>query len=459
MLVYLAHVIQKSLAASLLRTFSRREQTAFDQFLQRPDRSVRPDVRRLFDALPGMDDTAERAEAERAVYGKEKVDHRRINQLLSWLYAEACDFLLERCRREDTPLPLLAEFDRRGLPLHRDRLLRKLQRREGDYRQRYELAWAAQLYGEPISRTRPTNFQEISDLVDLDFTLSKLRVACLMRSHENVYPAAYDYGLLETLLLRLSPENLAAHPVISVYFHAYQFMTDAEDHTAFRHFQELLQRHRMVFSDTELRDLYLIGINHCIRLANLGDATRSREALDLYRAGIDSGILLENNQITPYTYRNAVALSLKIRDFEWAENFIHRAADLLPATQRDNLLHYNLASLAYHRGQRDKALEELRFVRSRDTLFTLTIDTLRAKVYHENGDFELLASHLDKMKIFLLRKDSSYHHRNYANFVRFLRKIGRRGAGSEMSDELLRQHIRGEAVLTERRWLLDRLAT
>ena len=450
-------MIHESLAATLLQTLTPREQTAFRHFLQRPDRRVRDDVRRLYDALDTLPADADRKVAEKVVYGAAAVDHRRINQLLSWLYAEACAFLAEGVRGEDDPLLLLRELDRRGLPRHRDRLLRRLSRRPGGYRQQYALARARYEFGAPTSRTKPTNFQQLSDLADLAFIQEKLELACLMRSHQNVYATDYDYGMLTACLARLTPVILAEHPVIAAYYHAYHFLSDGENEGAFTAFQSIVLGNPGRFAADELRGLYLTGINYCIRRSNQGEADYARQALALYREGIDGGILLENGRISPYTYRNAVALSLKIRDFAWAERFIHEAAALLPRDQRDNLLHYNLASLAYHRGDRDRALEQLRFVHSNDTLFTLTLDTLRAKVYFENGDHELLAAHLDKMKIFLLRKGKSYHHRNYANFVRFLRKLGRQAQDASFRADKLRSAIEAEPQLTERRWLLGQL--
>ncbi|MEL6140169.1 MAG: hypothetical protein AAFU67_00955, partial [Bacteroidota bacterium] len=379
------------------------------------------------------------------------------NQLHSWLYTAARTFLLEQESEPPAANPLLQIFSRRGLWKHRARLLKQLRKNTTAYGPAAKLELAAYESEQPGSRTRENNLQLISDLQDRDFLQRKLRQACLMRSHEKVYPVNYDYGLLPAVLDYIIARGLQQEPSIGVYFHAYQCLVQPDN---LAHYQALRRQQEELlpdFSESDRRDLFLHAINYCIRRANGGDLIMAREALDLYRQGIQSAILLENGRLSAYTYRNAVALGLRIKEFDWAEQFIRDYTMQLDPAQRDNLFHYNLARLAHARSNPDQALEELRFVNSKDTLFTLTLDTLRAKIYFESGVHDLLAAHLDKMQIFLRRKDPSYHHQNYLNFVRYCRRVAQ-VAPQKQARKLLAKEIEAEETLTERDWLLERLA-
>ncbi|MEM9929186.1 MAG: hypothetical protein AAF840_05170, partial [Bacteroidota bacterium] len=302
-----------------------------------------------------------------------------------------------------------------------------------------------------------TNLQAMDDALDQDYLRRKLRQACLMQSHRNVADVTYQQGLLPQALAFIETSQLAALPEIGVYFHAYRFLQDPAAHQHFLTFQTLLPQLPATLPGEELRDLYLLGINFCIRRTNQGDWEMAREALRLYRKGLTNGALLENGWLSPFTYRNAVALSLKIKDFTWAQDFIERYAVALPPTQREELLSYNRARLAYAKGDPEGALEALRYVRSNDVLFTLTMDTFRAKIYYETDAYDLLTAHLDKMHTYLRRKGDSYHHKNYTNFIAFLRKILHlRPRPAEQ--EHLQEQIKQKAILTERQWLLEKLA-
>ncbi|MEL7160240.1 MAG: hypothetical protein AAFN92_05730 [Bacteroidota bacterium] len=434
--------MRQSLIEELLSTFSPGERKAFAHFLDRPERKVRTDVRQFArQLLTGKKD-------------KRTGANQSTNQLASWLYAEARAFLLEKLfRAEGTELPLVTEFDRRKLPRHRDRLIRSLEKNLQDPADRHELA--ATVYNTTLrrNRTADTNLQEISDLLDRNFLRQKLREACLMQSHENVFQVNYDTGMLPLVLAYVRERELTGLTDIGIYYYAYHFLSDPEAASDFATFQGLLPYLPTWLSDEERRDLYLLGINFCIRQSNRGDMGMAREALRLYREGLTGGALLENGRLTAFTYRNAVALSLKIGDFAWAEHFIEHYATYLPHEQRDNLVHYNRARLAYARGDQERAMEEIRFVTSPDTLFTLTLDTLRAKIYYETGAHELLDTHLDKMQVFLRRRGASYHHRNYANFIAHLKRTLYLPPGQKKR-RLLRAAIIDEKELTERQWLL-----
>jgi len=277
-----------------------------------------------------------------------------------------------------------------------------------------------------------------------------------MRSHENVFAIEYDQGLLAAALAHVEARKLYVRPVIGVYYHIYHCLRFPERGGHFPNFQALLPDLPATLSEEERRDLYLLGINFCIRRANQGDQAMAREALRLYQEGLNNGSLLESGRLTSYTYRNAVALALKIRDYDWAKDFIETYASALAPEQREELVAYNHARLAFAVGEPENALTELRYVQSKDILFTLTMDTLRAKIYYETDAYDLLSAHLDKMYIYLRRKGDSYHHKNYANFIALLKRILHLRPRPD-EREKLEEKIKTEEFLTERAWLLAKI--
>jgi hypothetical protein len=447
--------MQNSLITTLLITFTKAESRDFAYFLRRPERRTRKDVVLLGELLLERPNISTEA-AFIEVIGARAFKPQAINQLASWLYTEAKAFLLERHHAISDEIPLLHEFDRRGLNHHRERLRKQLRKQRHNATTTYELETAIYATAKRGSRTEPNNLQAVNDSLDADFLHKKLRQACLMQSHENVFAIEYDNGLLAVTLAHVETLRLYKQPVIGVYYHIYQCLRfpDRIDH--FGLFQKLLPQLPETLNEEERRDLYLLGINFCIRRANQDDQLMVREALRLYREGLNNGSLLENGRLTSYSYRNAVALALKIKDFAWASDFTEQYASALPPDQREELRAYNRARLAFAIGDPDKALKELRFVRSKDVLFTLTMDTLRAKVYFETDAYDLLTAHLDKMYIYLRRKGDSYHHKNYANFIALLKRILHLRPRPDEHAKL-RKTIEEESVLTERRWLLQRL--
>ena len=69
--------------------------------------------------------------------------------------------------------------------------------------------------------------------------------------------------------------------------------------------------------------------------------------MDLYIEGIKNNILLENGQISPWTYKNVVKLGLGLKRFEWVESFVREYSQYLSAREREDAYHFNLADLFF----------------------------------------------------------------------------------------------------------------
>lgn len=449
--------MKNSLLFTLLDTFSKKEHARFSHFLCEPGRSIRPEAKLLYQLFQDEPGTAPET-IHLKLYPNKPFSLKQVNQVGSWLYANARFFLLREIReREDNQTPLIREFEQRKLPRHQERLIRQLRKLEKSSAKAYELEYTIYATTHRKSRTETNNLQAIDDHLDQDYLQRKLRQACLMHSHENVYQVAYNKGLLLPALAYVEDQKLQQNPIIGAYYHIYQCLGNPEALERFTAFKQILSNLPHILDTNERRDLYLLGINFCIRRLNAGYPQMASEALLLYKEGLNNSALLDDGRLTPFTYRNAVALSLKVQDFTWAEDFIDRYAQFLPAAIREETVAYNRARLAAAAGEPQKALEALRYVKSKDVLFTLTIETLRAKIYYEINASELLFAHLEKMYIYLRRKGDSYHYQSISKFISYLKKI-LSSPPSRAEVKKLKETIQDEPVLHEKRWLLQQLS-
>jgi hypothetical protein len=160
--------MQNSLIATLLATFSMEERRDFSTFLARPERSVRKDVENLAGLLSKQGIPSSESISQQLYPGK-PFRQQQVNQLGSWLYAEARAFMLERLLVEkNNEIPLLREFDRRNLPRHRDRLLRQLQKQDLNAEAAFKLESTIYTTTQRRSRTEANNLQVINDHLDRD---------------------------------------------------------------------------------------------------------------------------------------------------------------------------------------------------------------------------------------------------------------------------------------------------
>ncbi|HRF40852.1 MAG TPA: hypothetical protein PK198_18805, partial [Saprospiraceae bacterium] len=119
---------------------------------------------------------------------------------------------------------------------------------------------------------------------------------------------------------------------------------------------------------------------------NQGRVLYLQEALELYRLGLEGNLLTEQGYLTPYTYNNIAGIALRLAEFDWAEEFVHRYQFQLSPEHREPLYALNAARLAYARKQYREALRFLQSADYRDFFHQMTARIMQLKIYFETGE-------------------------------------------------------------------------
>ncbi|MCO6490991.1 MAG: hypothetical protein J5I98_21415 [Phaeodactylibacter sp.] len=458
---------------AVLESLNKKEVRELRKLLRSPFFNQREDVVLLFEFIAEWLFTLKTAptkeRAFEALYPGRPYDAQQVRYAMSWLLKAIESYLALQpwlADERQQMAELARAYRERRLPKHFRQTMRQLNRRQQEQPIRnaeyfeYEYRIQLEQYAFTASRKRTGehNLQEISDTIDLAFVARKLRQTCFLLAHQAVYKREYDFGLLEEALRFVDKKGLLRFPTIAGYYHCYHALSGIEPERHFQEFKAILLRQSQRFPADEARDLYLLAINYCIRELNAGREGYAREGLDLYKEGFRTGMLLQEGQISRFTYRNAVAMALKEGELAWAENFIRDFRDKLPKEHQESMHSFSLARLAYVRRQYGHALEYLQRSEYQDLLLNLAAKTLMIKAFYELGEFDTLESHLDAMKVFLRRKDIiGYHRRNYRNIIRYTQKLLHLNRHDREEAEGLRKAIEGEEVLTERAWLLEQV--
>lgn len=307
-------------------------------------------------------------------------------------------------------------------------------------------------------RTGELPLQDISNSIDRLYLAEKLRHSCTQISHQAVFKTSYGFGLLPQVLDQVETNGFLQVPAIALYYYCYRFLTEQYSIDYFQKFRLELQQNGHFFPDNELKELYLLAINYCIRKINEGTDLFVREGWELYQEGLEKGFLLENRRISPFTFNNIAGFGIKLGVYTEVEQFIQHYHVYLEPVQQESLLSFNLARLEYKRGNHSAALRLLQTADFKDLVNNLISKTLLLKIYFELEEFDLLESHLDTFRQFIRRRElSDYHRENYLNIIVFVRKITALTPGNRTEKAALQSEISKAEVLTEREWLLEQL--
>ena len=466
--------MENSHLIAIMRTFSGKEARSLRKWLNSPAHNQREDVVQLFEYLmAGAHLTEEKFLQKERVFSRifdgEPYDDAKLRQSMHFLLKAIKEFLIYEELRDDevrSRMALSSVYRKRKLDKAFQKTINSVEtlqekapyRDEHYLRNEYLLQLEKYTFQEGKKRTAEMNLQEVSDALDTTFLADKLRQSCLMIAHQAVYKTRYNIGLLEEVLQHVKRPELMKHPAIAIYYNGYMAFTHEGNTHYFQSLRQEIQNNLHLFSHSEIRDIFLMAINYCIRKMNAGEAAFVREAFELYRSGIEEGILIENGIISRFTFLNAIRIGLRLGEFDWVESFIPgHQANLLPKF-RDTIVHYSNAKLLIEKKNYSAAMQLLVQVDYDDILLTLNAKSMLLKIFYENEDLDPLESLLGSMRSYINRKEViGYHKTNYQNIIRYTRKLIRINPYDNNQKAKLKTEIMAANPLTEKTWLLEQL--
>lgn len=458
--------MQYALLPELIRTLSLAERQEARRWLLSPAHNLREDLPKLFDALCQYEDPEQnRAQVWAEVFPDAPFSDQEYRLRCSYLLGVLEDWMVWQRRRDRSPdsgAILLASYRERGLERHFNRrlprereLLERLPLRTPEfYLAQYQLEREFYLEDSKGERLRPKNFQEQDDALTCALLSMKLRQACLALAHERVFETGYRMAFVDEALQWAQKQPYADAPAVAVYRDAYLSLIRPDDDAAFRQYRQSIFNYVHFFPPEDNRDLLLLALNSCIRHINQGRVLYLQEALELYRLGLEGNLLTEQGYLTPYTYNNIAGIALRLAEFDWAEEFVHRYQFQLSPEHREPLYALNAARLAYARKQYREALRFLQSADYRDFFHQMTARIMQLKIYFETGENELLGAHLKNTRALLRRRRTSYHEQNYLNIIRLTEQMLRLRPNDAEGRAALRHKMETLEPLTERAWLL-----
>ncbi len=466
-------IMENSRLLKLLRTLTKQEISEMKKVLTSPFFNHREDVAKLYNFLvkylkrgiasPAKEDTFA------IIYPNENYDDHRIRLAMSLLHQLTCQYLTYKEFTNDEvamKMRLASLFRKRNLQSHFDATWKTLSEkherqplRNADYFQRKYLFSLEKYRSDYNLRNVDSGYlQGLSDQLDTAFLIQKLAQACFLISHQSISTAVYDFGLLEKTLTFIEETDAEKTLAVGIYYHCYKALTNPTEKHYFQTFRKMTLQHDTLFSNEELRDLYILAINFCIRQYNEGNSEYLPDQFYFYRDGLEKGYFQVAGWLSRYTYQNAVTIGLVTEEYEWVEQFIHQYHSQLQEPYRDSVFSFNLARLEYHRKQFGHALQLLQKAEYKDLMLNLAAKTLQMKIFYETNEYDLLDSHLQAFKTFIRRKKAlGYHRENYLNTIYLTRKLLEINPFDKEEKDALRKEIVETKGVGDKDWLLEQV--
>jgi len=459
----------------LFTSLNKRDVRELDKILRSPYFNQRADVLRLFNYLCSTEKHSknkwERENLFSKVYAREEMNLKKLRHLCSFLtnlirryfiLEEQKDQELEEQMQLCQALRsrnLLQEYEIQWKKLEKRQATAAFQNIESHYHK-----FRFYFEREDFNNNHRQSRKGYSFLEKTAFELSAhymagiLRQACMALSQQRFQAKDLALPLLPEVLKEIEKGTYDQSPAVCIYYHAFEALKDLANYDAFLALQKLIQSHWEKFPPAEMRDVYLIAINYCIKRLNQGERQFIQVALDLYKQGLDNEVLLEDGYLSGFDYKNTLRLGLALKEYDWVEKFMEKYTNYLPPKERENIYQYNLAFFYFNKPDYNKAMELLRQVEFNDVFNNLDARRMLLRMYYELGENDALESLLDSFKVYIHRqKNIGYHRTNYLNLIRFVQQMLKRNLNQAEVRKQLRQRIEETAAVAEKEWLLKQL--
>ncbi|MBI1224683.1 MAG: hypothetical protein GC192_05565 [Bacteroidetes bacterium] len=462
--------MQNTLVFEIVANLSKPEQREVRNFLASPFFNQRSDVQLLFYFLAKQASPPSREATWQAVFPGQNFDDQQLRLSLSYLLKLLEQYLILKEKQRD-PLPethlLLAAYRRRKLSRHFEKTQRATTklldsqpfRHPTFYFENYLVEHQQYLHLLESGRTKELNLQAVEDQLTTATLAMKLRQACLLRSHQAVFKTPYRITLLDEILALSEQWPYSEKPAVLVYRLCYVALFGEGGDDNFGAFKAVLFEHGERFPKEEIGSLYLLAINFCIKKINANQTDYLREALDLYKQGLKTEMLLEDGQLSRFAYNNITGIAMRLPDeWAWAEQFVTNYRTYLEPAAQEAAYSLNMARLAFAKKRYDDALAYLQLADYKDFINGMAARILQLKIYFEKREIELLDAHLRTLRMFIRRKKRmGYHYQNWLNIVHFTQKLMEMNPFDEEQRLALRAAVAAETILTEKEWLLAQL--
>lgn len=149
---------------------------------------------------------------------------------------------------------------------------------------------------------------------------------------------------------------------------------------------------------------------------NRGVAAFVREAFELYRQGLVSGVLIQNGSLSKTTFLNITAIGLRLKEYDWIADFISQITIWRSSTAIASAS--SARPSCFLKQDYKQAMALLVKFDPDDILINLNAKSMLLKMFYEQDQTDALESLLESFNMYLKRKEIiGYHKQIYSHLV------------------------------------------
>lgn len=304
------------------------------------------------------------------------------------------------------------------------------------------------------------NIPEISYNLDLFYIIEKLRYMCTVLSYQSIRTQKIEINFIDEIIHIIENSALLRNRVVQMYYLIYKTHKEEENETHFFKLKDLIEEYLEVFPLIEAKEIFAAAFNYCVKRANKGDQKFEKQVFDLYKVALKTDVLLVDGYLSPTTFRNVTLYGLRLKEFEWVEEFLNTYKNSLNPKFAKSIISLNQALLSFYKKEFHQVIEHLISFEYDEANYALGAKSLLLATYYELDEEEALFSFLDSFRLYVDRNNKIIDRikNSYKNLISLTRKLVRINSRDKSQVEDLKQEIINTKAVPSKQWLLEKVA-
>lgn len=302
------------------------------------------------------------------------------------------------------------------------------------------------------------NISKIADNLDIFYLTEKIRYLNTLLTWQNVTKHEQTIKFRDDLIKQIQDIDYQSYPALNIYYTIYLSTIEPDNPSHYEDLVKSIKTNIDLFSKPEAKDIFEAAINYCVRKANKGDSNYLQELFEIYEFGLEYEIILVDGEITPTSFRNICFIGLRLKKFDWTEDFIAKYSLHLDEKYRKNAVTFNLARLYWYQKKFRNVIEQLRDVEYADIFYNLNSKVILLSTYYELDEYEALDFLIKSFKVFLSRKSNlpDRMRSNYQNFTKYLERLTKLDLKDNKKLETYLKDLKEEKKIASKFWLKEK---
>jgi len=277
--------------------------------------------------------------------------------------------------------------------------------------------------------------------------------------HTKQFDKTFNVLHIENLIRFVEKNGFMNSKAVEIWYLLIKFQTDNRNDDTFFKLKEMTVNNSKVFEPVERFIIFVSLLGYCYEMGITPSKNFRREEFELMSRMLKDDLLLQDNVFLPEWFMYACITALRAGETAYAEEFIEKYKDSLPAELKDNILTHAYAELEIERKNYEKALEHLALTKYSNVAEKLRANHMYIKIYYELEMSELFFYNVDSFKRLIrnepsINRETKLLRENFIKFAVILFKLKLKENNSspdEIKNEIMSSRIMGH------KWLIEKI--